>query len=126
MSTGNAKRQRHLEVAARDFTRTGPAQKMTTASTTSSYLVRSHTKRNLFNQYNDDTIAAFAKPTGKMIQSKRANVTSNTKGVSNLIVILKNSSENLKTLFFKNLISIAFQIYKPYHRHCLIFRRIKS
>lgn len=82
MSTGNLAKKRHLEVPSRDLTRTGPVHK-STAAATSSYLVRSHTKRNLFNQYNDETIAAFAKPNGKAIQPRRP-LTANKKGVSTL------------------------------------------
>lgn len=81
MSTGNLAKKRHLEVAKKDLTRTGPVQKMTAAAPSTSYMVRSHTKRNLLTQYNDDTIAAFAKPIAKSIQSKRP-LTSNKKGVS--------------------------------------------
>lgn len=80
MSTGNLAKKRHLDVPTRDLTRTGPIQKMPSAAPSTSYMVRSHTKRNLLNQYND-TIANFAKPAAKSIQSKRL-LTSNKKGVN--------------------------------------------
>lgn len=80
MSTGNLAKKRHLEIPTRDMTRTGPIQKMPSAAASSSYMVRSHTKRNLLNQYNDDTISAFAKPAAKSVQSKRL-LTSSKKGV---------------------------------------------
>lgn len=85
MSTGNLAKKRHLEVPSRDQTRTGPVSKINAAATTS-YMVRSHTKRNLLNQYNDDTMNAFAKPNAKTVQSKRPLV-SNKKGVSPSISI---------------------------------------
>lgn len=87
MSTGNLAKKRHLEVPRSDITRTGPVQKMPTAATSSSYMVRSHTKRNLLNQYHDESIAAFARPNSKAFQTKRP-LTSNKKGVRILIQIL--------------------------------------
>lgn len=77
MTTGNMAKKRHLDAPSQNVTRAASAQKMTTAN---SYMVRSHTKRNLLNQYNDDTISTFAKPSGKTLQPKRVVYPSN-KGV---------------------------------------------
>lgn len=77
LTTGNLAKKRHLELPSREINRTTSVQKMTTTS----YLVRSHTKRNLFDQYNDEKSSGFAKPNGKSIQQKRAISTNQKKGV---------------------------------------------
>lgn len=120
MSTGNLAKKRHLEVPGRDITRTGPIQKMPSAVASSSYMVRSHTKRNLLNQYNDDTISAFAKPSMKSIQAKRL-LTSNKKGVSTLLI---KSTIFLICLFvYSGLIS---NYNLTLSRHWRIFQPVKS
>lgn len=66
MTTGNlAKKKKNLEenVVPRGINRTASVQK--SVATAPSYSVRSHTKRNLLNQYNDENVSAFAKPNGK-------------------------------------------------------------
>lgn len=122
MSTGNLAKKRHLDIPTRDLTRTGPVQKMPTAAASSSYMVRSHTKRNLLNQYNDDTISAFAKPAAKSIESKRL-LTSNKKGVN----ILRD--HQLKRYYF-SLVCLPCALINNsnliFFRHWLTFRRVKS
>lgn len=77
MTTGNLAKKRHLEVPSREVTRTASVQK---SAATSSYLVRSHTKRNLLKQY-DDNVSGFVKPNGNALQPKRVAYP-NKKGVS--------------------------------------------
>lgn len=77
MTTGNLAKKRHLDVPSREVTRTASVQK---AAATNSYMVRSHTKRNLLQQY-DDNITGFVKPNGNSLHPKRV-VYSNKKGVS--------------------------------------------
>lgn len=87
MTTGNLAKKRHLENPLREINRTASVQK---SATTSSYLVRSHTKRNLLNQYNDENILSFAKPncktTHRMISTNKKQgviviIDINTKGL---------------------------------------------
>lgn len=73
MTTGNiAKKKRNLEenVVPRGINRTASVQK--SVATAPSYSVRSHTKRNLLNQYNDENVSTFARPNGmQMLNIKK-------------------------------------------------------
>lgn len=85
MTTGNlAKKKRNLEenFPTRGINRTASVQKP--VATATSYLVRSHTKRNLLNQYNDENVAGFAKPNG--IQQKRMLTANKKQGVRTLFL----------------------------------------
>lgn len=81
MTTGNLNKKRHLDVQQREINCTTSVQKAAAAS----YLVRSHTKRNLLNQYNDESLAGFAKPNAKSLQQKR-NFTANKKQGVNIFI----------------------------------------
>ncbi|XP_031632190.1 protein regulator of cytokinesis 1-like isoform X2 [Contarinia nasturtii] len=74
MTTGNLAKKRHLDIPSREVNRTASVQKVATAP---SYMVRSHTKRNLLNQYNDENVSAFIKPSGKSIHQRRLVPTNN-------------------------------------------------
>lgn len=81
MTTGNIAKKRHLEVSqGKETTRPASVQKMAMTS----YLVRSHTKRNLLSQYNDEHTASFAKPNGKsmQLQQRRKNPIIKKQGVN--------------------------------------------
>lgn len=81
MTTGNIAKKRHLDASqTKEINRAGTVQKM---PMTSSYLVRSHTKRNLLSQYNDENTANFAKPNGKsmQLQQRRKNPIIKKQGV---------------------------------------------
>lgn len=123
MSTGNLAKKRHLDIPTRDITRTGPSQKMiATATSSTSYMVRSHTKRNLFNQYNDESAVGFARPNAKAFQTKRP-LTSIKKGVSIFNTDLKcffPSSSN------HSLSMIKIMHFSYFFRHWLTFRQVKS
>lgn len=80
MTTGNlAKKKRNLDenFPPRGMNRTASVQKPVATGT--SYLVRSHTKRNLLDQYNDENVSRFVKPSG--MQQKRVLTTNKNKGV---------------------------------------------
>lgn len=80
MTTGNlAKKKKHLDenFPPRGMNRTASVQKP--VATAPSYLVRSHTKRNLLNQYNDENMSGFVRP-GSM-QQKRMMTTNKKQGV---------------------------------------------
>lgn len=84
MTTGNlAKKKRHLDenLPPRNMNRTASAHKA--VATASSYLVRTHTKRNLLPQYNDESVSGFIKP-GSM-QQKRMLTTNKKQGVQSQI-----------------------------------------
>lgn len=74
MTTGNLAKKRHIDIPKREVNRTTSVQKM---ATTSSCLVRSHTKRNLLNQYQDENMSGFVKPNDK----KKMGVTNKKQGV---------------------------------------------
>lgn len=75
MTTGNlAKKKKNLDenFPPRGINRTASAQKA--VATAPSYLVRSHTKRNLLKQYNDENVSEFAKPKRMMTATKKQGV----------------------------------------------------
>lgn len=113
MTTGNLAKKRHVEVpSSRGINRTASARKL---EATSSYLVRSHTKRNLFNQYNDENVSQFAKPN---IQKKRVVSANRKPGVEKFIFEKNPTKTNCLPFFNLQVLAnlSANKILKKYRR----------